>query len=530
MRINSRRYFWKIWMIFVFIIATIFFTVLDYAPFLHIDEFTIVDLGRTILNPRSDWSITWMISENHPAINVFYLGAVFQELTLQALGEYGPRISGIIGALVAATVLMAWLLKRRTPHKIVLILGLVFLLDPIFVQAYTVGRLDGWAMAFCFLSCLSLRQDIYRSFTGLRSKLFIVFAGIAAALAIFIWPSAALLYPLILMELFLVTKKYRLEGKNIKNTLRPSILFSFGALLAVILLTIPIASLLKSSLSSILDGILLNLHYGAANGVEQQSFLSSDGIITLLRILKFSPFLVILALTAAVIKRNSELIVAGILATMVIVLSLVYLNRVLYLIPYMILLVAAFYSNYYKLSWKSGASSFKIIGLILLLIWPISISIIGRTTLAVQIRNEDNRKLMHLAAKEMIGPGNYSVYLPGPEFYYAGRALGWKMYRPYAAFGDTLSSAMLKEMIPKLDYVIMPEWEEDKVFDSLLTKKGIVGNGWYALYEKQAQPQTVKTTNLHRLRNLFFIHPKAYGPYKLYARRKNTGLQIGQRD
>lgn len=106
--------FWGIWIVALVLVLLIFSLVLNVAPFLHIDEFMTVDLGRVILQPDSAWSIAWMTERSQPAFVFFYIGPVLQELAYLGLGEYGPRISGVEGAFVAATAIVRYFANSST--------------------------------------------------------------------------------------------------------------------------------------------------------------------------------------------------------------------------------------------------------------------------------------------------------------------------------------------------------------------------------------------------------------------------------
>lgn len=518
--------YWKVWVLTLFFIASVLFIVMDFAPYLHIDEFTIVELGRIIFQPTTSWSIAWGVPRDLPAINIFYIGAIFQELSFQALGVLGPRLSGITGALVSATILFGWLIKRGTSRQAAYVLSIVFLLDPIFVQAHTMGRLDGWALAFVFLSCLSLREANVTLEGNRRYIGCFILAGFSAIFSVFIWPSAALLFPLILLELLVVT--WGMNNNYNTRRITSIFLFSLGGILALIIVVLPLIPLLTNSSLHILEGIILNLYSAATKEDDAFSSRFLDSVLTMLRTLKFSPFLVVFSIIATVITRNIKLAIATLLVVGVLLFSLVYLHRVIYLLPYMILAISEMYPRSYEIKRITRTFSFRALGLGILIGWSLFVSLFGRTFLSWELRREDSRNLILSAAKNMIGIGNHSVYLPGPEFYYAGRELGWEMYRPYAAHGDTLSPTMLANIIPRVDYVVMPFWEEDEVFNKLFAKEGFIDKGWYHLYDEQEEVPAVESNNIARMRNLFFIHPKAYGPYKLYEKGTAVERKIQQ--
>src|SRR5438045_3633725 len=106
------RLFWGKWLLIMVLVTMLFSLTLTVAPFVHMDELVIVDLGRIMLHPQTDWSIAWIAERNQPAFFIFYLGPVLQEISYQLLGQYGPRIIALLGALLAATIVVKWLLVK----------------------------------------------------------------------------------------------------------------------------------------------------------------------------------------------------------------------------------------------------------------------------------------------------------------------------------------------------------------------------------------------------------------------------------
>ena len=493
------------------------------APFLHIDEFMIVDLGRVVLNPNTDWSIAWVVDKGYPTYSLFYVGPVLQELSTHVLGQYGPRISGVVGALAAATVMVSWLLTKALPKYAAFVLGLVFLLDPIIVQAFTLGRVDGWAMAVSLLSCYIL-GDINNGVVNRISVNWRIFiAGGLAALAFFIWPSSVLLYPLIILELSRTIYRQWVKVKSLKDVFYSLFLLAVGGVSVCLTLILPIASQLYELIEVVLKAFTTNLRYGPEKAQEVAIKDSAEPILSLLKVLKFSPFLLFFAIVGCILRRDKGLIIAGLVATILVLSTLVYIHRVQYLLPYLIYFVAGVYaldrSAKNTHSFNKLLSWIKVAPLVILLSWSVFISLIARTALALHESSERSRSLISKAANAMIGPGDHAVYLPGPEFYYVGRSLGWRMYRPYAALGDTLSVGMLQKTLPHINYVIMPLWEEEEAFHQQLNQAGLHDAGWYYVYNKYEVNHDDKTTNIDRLRSLFSIPQQPYGPYKLYARK-----------
>lgn len=518
---NSKRLnIWWLWGVFIILIAVIFISEMDVTPYLHGDEFMIVDLGRIILHPDSKWSITWLIERNEPVYVFFYIGPVLNEIAYQILGEYGPRIFGLIGAFMASAMMLGWLISRKTPAYFALLLSLVFLLDPIFVQSYTIGRVDGWAMTFGLLACWVLRSSFINQKKIVRN---IIAAGGFTIIAVFIWPSSVFLIPLILGELYYLTKEYSKQKNKSNFGFKNYILFGLAGITAAMLLMAPIAPQLYSFFTNIIDGVLVNMFRGSSTGEHFNFHFSLNPLLEIFRGLKFTPILVLLALVGGIIKRDIILILGAFAVVLIMFFTIVYLHRVQYLVPYLILIVAGLYSQEPKkdenAALKNVLPRIRLFGGILLVIWVVSISIVARSVLAEDNSNYRDRNLVFQTALNMIGPGDHNVYLSAPEFYLAGRSLGWKMFRRYAEVGDPLTSESIQPIVPNMDYVILQEREITEKFDSLLAEKGFLDSEWFMLYAEPIAKFNGKTTNEQRLRNLFSIFEHPYGPYKLYVRK-----------
>jgi hypothetical protein len=526
---SIQKWFWGKWLFVLACISLIFSATLAIAPFLHKDEFMIVDLGRIILHPKTDWSITWLTNRNEPVLFWSYVGPVMQEFAFQFLGQYGPRIVALLGAFVAATTLVGWLIVKGTIRNVAFILGLVFLLDPLFVQAYTMGRVDGWTIALC-ISCCWLLADTKNKLPGYsKIKNRVAVSGVLAAFSFFVWPSAVFLFPLILMELFNLVIRYRYIDDNWKKTAMLIAHFAMGGLVAAVLILLPIGPRLYEQFNIVVEGLKTNTRYETL-GKEKSQFLTSIGpLIEVFRMLKFSAVLLFIGVISMVWTRNVRLMLAGLLAVALMVFTLVYIHRVQYLIPYLIASVAGIYPAKSKFDAKKFPSLLKDVRLSLLLIWSVGMSLGVRSVLASEGRADKSRRLVYEAAQSMIGKGNYTVFSTY-EFYYAGRSMGWKQYTPYLAVGESPSSEDLQQILPHVDYAIMHLSEMTNEIAKLLDKEGMRERGSFYVYSTPGEKADGKTTNISRLRNLYQIYPRPYGPYKLYVREANlnAGTQISR--
>lgn len=521
---SSSKIYWKISFVVLALISAILLITMDVAPYLYSDEFMIVDLGRVILHPSTNWSIAWLTNLDKPVFLWSYIGPVLQELNYEMIGQYGPRIFAILGGIAAEITVVAWLLSRGTQTKAAFILGFIFLLDPIFVQAFTMGRVDAWAIAFCIASCWLLRKDSnFLSNRILNRHIFL--SGSFAVVAFFVWPSALFLYPLILSELIILHKTLQGNQNAKRRSFKPFFTFFFGGLIAVILLLIPIIPHLFFQIQNIIEGFKTNVRSGPSNESKSVATYALNQFIEIFRVLKFSPIIILLALISFIVsaKRQIALLIALATSIFIMILTVVYIHRVLYLLPYFM----AFAANLFQVKRDRNISSIlekvKKTGLGTAVAWAVFFSLLIRTTLALNKTEERNRQLVYDAARALIGEGHYKVLIIPYEFYYPGRLLGWEMYKPYLAQNDPLTAPILKQVLPHVDFVITHHLSEmTGDFVQQLNASGFTDKGIYEVYDKPlefSEQYHGITTNNIRVRNLYSIFRKPYGPYKLFVRR-----------
>ena len=505
------KWFWLKWVLVLIIVFLIHLSTMGIAPFLHKDEFLIVDLGRIILHPDTDWSIAWMGNLDQPSFFLCYLGPVLQELSFQIAGEYGPRLSASIGALAAATIVVKWLLCKGTTQTTSFILGLVFLLDPIFVQAYGLARVDSWMMAFCIASCWALSEITSKLPDIHFVKWKLMLAGALFTIGFFIWPTAVFFLPLILLELTCLVKKYPTANRSWKRIVPCFLLFAVGSIFTGILLLVPILSIFFSPLYN-LEGMETNVGVGLTKSGTQLLSYGVSQLVEIFRFLKYSAVLLVIAAIYAIRQRQIGLMIVLLMVVILMTFTKVYIHRVQYLLPYLIASVAGIYSLK-KIPHRLTSLHIHNVILTVLLVWSVGLSLGARFILANDNAEERKRELLYRAAQNMIGVGNHGVFSSW-EFYYPGRSLGWKMYVTY----DTILSVEgLTPILHHIDYVIVNSNEVTEDISLLLEKEGIRDRGIFDVYTTPREKDG-KQSNIQRLRILFSIFRKPYGPYKLYAR------------
>jgi hypothetical protein len=497
-KINQLRHnFWFLWFLILTVVFLIHCLTLAVSPPIWQDEVQIIEYGRTFLNPHTDWSINWDVANNRPYLTLSYLGCLVQELVFKAthFSIFGPRIFSLIGASLAATTATGWLLSRKVPVRVAGLLGLNFLLDPFFVRSYLHNRIDCWAIALCLAACWLLKLSLQRFHNDKFCLISVSLAGSLSAIAFFVWPSATIIYPLILLELWSLLYAIIKEEGNLKKCLYLLLGFILTGIMTSMFLLIPVKYQL---------GILVNNLLESANN-RVESF-SIDSIINLVKNFLRNPILAILALLGLTYSRDKWLALTTLFALSLVSVTISYTARILYLLPYLIALVSEIYCEQKSKNIKVLNPQVKSGFLILLLSWSIAFSLIVRPVVIGHNMEGINSNILLNEGFSSIGKGEYKVWDSTWRFYQVGRLLGWKLYQPFFEINEE----ELREFINQMDYIISQEVEisgfklskEIKLIDDGQKTQGLLSNA-IALFDTE-----------------FFQSQKHSKAYKLYTRQK----------
>jgi len=522
--------FWLLWVIVLVLTFSIQVLTIDVLPNLPKDEAQITEYGRLFFYPKSDWSINWLLIEEQPLLLWSYIGPLISELSFHLFGSpgLGPRIAALIGGLVAATMILILLRSRGVPRRFAWWLSLAFLLDPLFGLSQRIGRVDSWVIAICIASCVLLRNS-----RNSRAALFnpkIMAAGGLAAIASFVWPSAIFLYPLIALELFQRSQFNEEIGKFWKNVLLNCAAFLLGGLIGVVLLLVPIWQNLNLFINQIEIVLIKNVESKSLFD-RLQSLFGFDQWLKLAKafVKTLSLFLPVFALVAVVYKRDRPLILALMTAIFLILATLIYEHRVLYLIPYLLLIVGGFFI---RLSERSSVakknSTTAVYSLSIIAGWAILISLIVRTALGFSVKEELDRSKIQHAVRTTIGQGNVKVYLANTyELYYAGRELGWRQYIPYAHFSYDANGNWTEKgyeprekfltLFSNMDYAVFVQGSITNDLSNLLNESGLT---YYRtiLRSDSASVQKLQPMRMKSILRWYLGGPSHYGPYTIYRR------------
>ena len=493
------RGLWVCWLVVLIAVYLIHLLTFKISPPLWLDEAQIIEHGRLIpFEPHSEWSMNWWYTANRPILLWSYIGPALQEMAFRATSPlpYGPRMVSLLGAMIAATASVGWLLSMKTYRPVALILGLIFLLDPMFVQSYRGSRVDCLALAFCFGACWAMRYAISKMGGGRPFRWVVAMGGGLAAVAFFVWPSAALTYPLVLAELIALLREDYLMRRNGVAILRSVTAFVIGGLAMTFVLLIPIWHLHKTIFNDILPIL----------SASQPPYSFSLQINNLLDSFKFSQLLPISALIGFLCGRGRLIIWMTLFIFLYLLCTHIYPNRLLYLLPYTIGLIGGAYQMPLTLNAFAKTRRMIIHGcLFLLVVGGVSLSLIIRPAIALSKKGERDPSILFSLGRDAIGSGPHRVYIGAWEFYFVGRSLGWHMFNEY---GDPMQKGA-SPILSIVDHAILNRADIDDNLAAQLSQAGL-----HLQSELASNRQQQADVTYHFRRGA-----RPYGPYVLYSRQ-----------
>lgn len=456
---------WLLWIAIVLtcVIPQIF--TIAISPTIFQDEVEITEWGRTTLfEPHSTWSATWLPSAQAPLHRITYLGPALQEITYRLTKSYvGPRVLSLTGAAVCASLLMLLLAQVTRNAGISLSLGAAFLIDPVAVSSYRNGRVDVWALAAAIYASLLLTHE-----SGVRRSLLrAAAAGALFAIAVWLWTTAFLLLPLLLLCLATGLSDTPPLQLLTQDTTKQFTLFFAGMAGAVVVLLIPLWRHIPQYLHEVFYVIKQQDQSTHSLGYHLFSFWLSP-VITLV-------------LIWALLKRSGPQymsVVLGVCAASIFM-THAYAYRFLYLYPIFFIIIGVALASTSKRFMKGA--------LVAVLAWAAGISLCYRSYVALATRDGRNPKIVWSAASDLLGKGRYMVMSP-LDFYYAGREMGWQMRIPWNMSDPRTpeTQALRQANLQEVDYVVS-EGEPDNNLRFLLSS-----SGFHCVKIYKQQPTAVK--------------------------------------
>ncbi len=325
-------------------------------------------------------------------------------------------------------------------------------------------------------------------------------AAICVALSGLVWTSAVLLIPLLIHELTCGRNQDPRAGVASNRWWLGSELAWVGALAVVMF-------------GLLLQPIWQNIHQSFCDLARTTSAASDEnGSATsfgdLMRAVSgafiYSPWPLLVGGACCLSLKRWSLGLALLAALLGAVHTGFYVHRGVYLLPYLFLAIAMA-SDRLVHAPSSPVIRRLVFGVLTaMLVWSSGVTLGARTMVALRQRDVRDPQRMVGLVKRAIGPGAYRVYLGSWEPYYAGRQLGWRLFRFFrgAQPGDPIWNRLMTTMdyaIFRTEYITAKDHEAltalgfkrerfDSAEDGVLSAKQpkpAPGYGAYWVYRRQ---------------------------------------------
>lgn len=533
------RWVWLATLVIVFLVQA---WTLGVLPHMQQDEAQITDYGRLALQPHSDWSVTWLTARDKPLLLWTYLGPLIAEIGYQLGGGagLGPRIASLLGGLFAATMAIGWLFSRRVPPLAAWCLGVAFLLDPMFDLSQRMARVDSWVFGCCIGACWLLRKAAAGNDASERRRPLIV-AGMLAATAPFLWPSAIFLYPLIVVELIHLLSRNRAAGMPVRVMVLQVVVFLISGVVTACLLVIPVWNNLQVIFADMSSVVAMNVKSSSSS--YERLFVLFDyhpwAKLVKAFVKTLSPLFPLLAIAGILVCRDKLLTLAAFIALAAMLATLVYEFRALYLLPYFVALAAGPYARFHRYPPSLLMRRLANIALVGIAAWSIFVSLGMRTYFGLQAKTPLSRVTIEQAARSSIGAGEYKVFLAFTyEFYFAGRSLGWHLYTPYIQFGyDSLGNwtrendyeprQQFENLLTRMDFAIFSKGSMTTQLGQQLATAGLRYSSTVMDTPGKENPSSGTAPDRNSEAIFWFLRGKtSYGPFVIYKRPQLTALDL----
>jgi hypothetical protein len=463
---------------------------LSYSPISWMDEVQIKEIARGgIFQKVSDWDMA--LVKNNGQLNsqswaIYYIGGWFANLSCFLLGDSGARIINLLWLLVS-TFLISFYAFRKTNNKILSVLvGLLYFSFPTLVQSVRGGRVDVIAFTFLFASLSVLQVKLKRS--KFSFLLVCLLSSLLLACSVFSWITAVLCIPIVVYEFLEWLNSYQFSLQK-KVFFIGAMLFFF--MFTTILLVSPFFSNYYETKEFVTSVLMLNT--SSNNEFNVKMFFK--GLVAF-------PGVYIVSLSLVFFSRRLFFLSFSILLVSIIMTrTYCYGFRMLYLLPYALIILVLFFKNmknnknkmlYLYILFFMGGASF---------IYSILLRNVS------EYFTKEFRSLTHVKEmfKKEIGE-NKRIYCDTFQLYSIGKNLNWKQYRVISKNESDIFEAIQNLNV---EYYVT----EKKLMT--LEKSTLLNNHGFVLL-KEITPFV--------LDNLSFVQSKLnrynrlmpYGPYYLY--------------
>jgi hypothetical protein len=278
-----------------------------------------------------------------------------------------------------------------------------------------------------------------------------------------------------------------------------------GMLITAIGLAVPVWNMIESAIAATIHHVRWDVRASNPAAENGPGLLSS-----VLSVVRYSPFLPVLALLGGCVRGSRLLLVATVLVIAVVAGTRFYLYRYLYALPYLAVLAAAglTWLGYLPLAgWRRSLMRWG--PAVIALGWSVLLTFGVRNYVALQERPwRDHASLVSVLEKD-IGRGPLKIYLGTFDLYFVGRELGWQMFRNKFS----LPEAQMDQIFGRCDVVVRVSFEDTPEFQAQIKRLGFDA-GTTLHVGPHAMPVEFQKPRYGGM---------AYGPYRVYRRLAATG-------
>lgn len=410
-------------------------------PLPSLDEVHLVEIGRNLLD-RDGMQASFLTERTgFFTTHFYYLGSVTQEWAYRVFGFPAPRIITILAFLLASVLCRYWLLYRGEEEKTARLFSLMFMVQPVVVQSSRT-RLDAWAFVFCFSILLLITTA--KGLTGRARKVRFCWLGFLAAGSLFVWPTALVFFLIYLYEMLRLKKQINMESRALLS------LFGFaicGGLLGILLFLIPVSGHLMASLFSFESHVTAAV--SVASGTPTSVIVKFWGVANCLlrEFLRDPLFMVFVGVGLITSFRDRHLLVCFSAAVGLLLLSGLYIFRLLYLMPFLLLFVLSGVSWIRARYPKCATGSFFV-----MLFYQSLCGFVIPFVVSFALMGRSHQRLVQ-KLKEVVGGRGVNVYSQIFQTYYAGKDLGWNQSR-YFLGANILDDSTNARLLSKADVII----------------------------------------------------------------------------
>jgi hypothetical protein len=430
---------------------------LSLSPICWQDEGYILEAGRVFLDRSTTWSTTLTQDNQIREPSVFWLGPAAMEVAFKVLPPKlgGHRLWALICHALLCLGVLKWLLLRKCYAWVAFLCSLLVLFDPRMIQSVRGARVDAMAIALTVWALVCIRSAERGRVKSLHCKY--ALAGGLTVAALSTWETAIVLVLMVVAEVLTIAID---ENWSWRDYLIRALAGLSGATLVIGILTLPFYPTVTET--------LVRSFSGMSSGSGFQKNLSNKLLPNWLAILKtFAPWITIWGLAPSVVigykKINKYILFSFLITVFVFSLQMVYIHRLIYLLPYTVYFAAAGLTSLYAKS-----NNLKVRHLITVIL---GIALLYTSALTVGARNlgsilQKEKRAMAYPLEMMtqaIGKGPHAVFLFTDQLYIIGRSLDWHMFSFYAHGGarvfsdDVFLREPFRDRLSTCDYVIIEE-------------------------------------------------------------------------